>query len=899
MNIILFVLLISVSFSQVWKKMESSHAIIEYPSEMESTATKLLSQTEAILPRLSKISNYSLDHFKAKKVDIYLTNAPDITNGFAIGNVVTIYARSSHFLPRWSSNVDWYQRVLAHELVHHIMFRKVVRTPSIFGLGVNHVLGRPPRWFSEGFAQYLAEEWDYFRGDYRLQRSILNGSLSYGRMMADMSLTYPAGHAFIRYLADQFGDEKLNELMEYGQPSWVYDFNKAFYETYKSSPSELFQTFRKSLVIFYGNKLHDIPTRNDSINLFSHGFHTSQIIPLNTKDSTYVVSSQLSPNDRYITSYVYSTKRNPKKTLYVSEKVSTPISISENDQFIAYGKLSSYSERNEDFIRFNWYVYDINLEREIQLKKSVRSRYSAIYQNKYLLLSVVNHDHSKVIKIDIITGEEETLLEVNEAIGKITTKNNNIYLEYQNKAGKRGIYYLKDNSLKAIVNSEFDDRNPLIINDSLMFFNRIEDERFTVFRYENGIAKRVIYDQKDYVIEKFNATTNSILFSLTSDFGKKQYISVSVDSLQNEVKRPVFENGKYGSWRLKQTEVESILSIPDTIIESTVTEQPYPQFGLQNFATGLSPIYKEQWGLGLTTTWAEPLKRQYVSLNGLLFKDWDESIMVLKHHLKTNGIMLNSLYYHAPSVFKYHDHQEDLSYSIFEMNISKNLRLFNNNWMSLKPYVGLNYISYNLPTSETRYTASLTGFSFSYEKPSRYLSQKKVVFDVNYLKPISGDEELSILRVKNTVASTLFLRNLNVMNHFSFIQNTGKEPINSFVGVDKYYDFNLRREVGFTESIRGFDGNIASNIVRWNSLNIQMLLLKQSNLKALFLPINNIAVTYFYDYASLDRDVISSNGVELSFGEAFYRVSLGTAHSKLNSVTFSKAKYYLRYTFNL
>jgi len=68
----------------------------------------------------------------------------------------------------------------------------------------------------------------------------------------------------------------------------------------------------------------------------------------------------------------------------------------------------------------------------------------------------------------------------------------------------------------------------------------------------------------------------------------------------------------------------------------------------------------------------------------------------------------------------------------------------------------------------------------------------------------------------------------------------------------------------------------------WASVSADWMLAQRTNMKLLFLPVNNLAVSAFYDFARIRQNKnnevdVSGYGAEVGFGEQFYRLSAGYA----------------------
>ena len=895
----LFIFILNL-FSQEWHLMEGKYSTLEYPSKLQSVADSLFSKTESILPKLSLLMNYPTSSLEETKVRVYLTDAPDVSNGFAVGNTVVIYATSSHFLPNWTGTATWYNRVLTHELVHHMMFRKIYRTPKVLGLGTAFALGFTPRWFSEGLAQYYAEEWDYYRGDYRLKAAVLEGTLSLSRINSDLSLAYPAGHAFIRFLATRYGDQSLIQLMEHEPKRWAYNFDRAFKEVYKHSLYQIFQEFQRELVMYYGHKYAQTPQRKDSLNLFSVGYRTYQMTPLNS-DSLYLISSRLSAQDLHSSAYIIDKKKQGKVPQFITNEHGTGLFPSESGRSIAYGKPAVYYERNERFFRFDWFIYNTTTKEETEVYKDLRTRYASFLNEQTLVLTEVHPDYSELSSIDLSSKEKTVLFHTKNVLGKVATFNGQIFVEMQDQHGFRNIFKLIQKTLHPMTTGKKDSRNPVVINDSTLFFNRLENETFSVFskNLNTGKERRVIYDQEDYILHSSNK--QMLIFKRFGLNLSSHFFALSADSLTAEQALPELKETVYGSWRKKRTEKVNLLHISDSISTPLSKETvSFPQKGMANFATGILPIYSKQDGFGFIggTVWAEPLSRQVLSLFAYVKpNNWKASVISFLHHLKFSNTQLNTTYTHAPVVFN-HFELPDMYYDQVSFQFSKPMQIGRRSRSLFIPSVSYRYLHTQSEGISYSIHGARTALTYTYTLPTRLPELPKHQFLIHgeWFKSFHSDYPYSVASLKLRYGKRLLLPNLSIVNNARYIRKFRALYPYEFIGVDRFYRFKTPRDLGYSISIRGFSQNRMANQVLANTTELNYLVTNNTPLKALFLPMRNVMATFFYDYVDLG-ETIQSVGAEVSFGEKTHRFYLGYATAYADKQT--EKTLYLRFGIHL
>ncbi len=343
----LILILTNSLFAGDWKKMYGKYVTLEFNPGYELLADSMVNIADRAIPRLCALHGVTLSEFDDQKTRIILTDAPDVSNGFAIENAIVIYARSSMYLDFWSGPHTWYKQVLEHELAHHVTFRAIKRTANLLGLLSSL---STPRWFMEGIAQYLTETWAPFRGDIYMKDAVLNGRFTYNALfnLEKGRLLYASGHAFVRYLANQHGDSSLVKLMAFEKSDIFYDFDDAFKNVYGKNPKELFPYFARHMIIYYGDKAADYPVLDFSERLPVFGFRDLQIIPLSDSDSTYLVSTILKPNHLYKTAFTIQIKNGHSTILEnVSNNFTTKLFVSPDNKFLAFGRFNINPKYNQ------------------------------------------------------------------------------------------------------------------------------------------------------------------------------------------------------------------------------------------------------------------------------------------------------------------------------------------------------------------------------------------------------------------------------------------------------------------------------------------------------------------------------------------------------------------------
>ncbi len=885
--------------AQNWQQIEGVYARVAYLPHLGKTADSLLAIADRVLPRLAALQGVPIGDFKKEKAHIILTDAPDVTNGFAISNTVVIYARSSSYLNFWSGPHRWYKMVLEHELAHHVTFRAIWRRANYLGLVASAGV---PRWFMEGIAQYLAETWTAFRGDVFLKRAVLNGRFTYTSLndLSNGRLLYAAGHAYVRYLATEYGDSSLIRLMHYDSTAVFYDFDEAFKTVYKKSPQDLFPWFIRHMIIHYGNEAADYPRLKFTSTLPDFGYRDNQIMPIRNADSTWLVSTVAQKNHLYRTAAIYQIKNGETNRLQIiSDDYDTRLFISSDAQRIAFGRYALGVTADQQQIRYDWFVYDRMTDKTRCVVKNIRAVNAAFDNRNRLLLAVVQADSSYIYRFkDQNPGT--IIFRSGLPIGQLAVdKKGSVLFEMQRINTHRDLFMLTNKGVRALTNDSLDFRNFVFLNDTLLAFNGMQNRNPAIWLYNRhtGAQQMIIDGSFSLQLEGYDPAHNSLLLAYLDPGNNPQFVTMALDSISA---RPLIPhkrdiNPRFSDWIRKQAQADSI---PGQL--SGQRQKPssspvlFPQGNLINALTLALP-YKESntgWGLLLTSAWIEPMQRQLLAVNALVYPDdWENSFVSFAHTLRFANLQLQSFYYHGPTIFSsFKNGYLAQIHDVAAMQLGIN-RYVNGNRRS--PYTVFGGYSYsNIYDPDTRSSYHYQGPSLSadigWQKPSRYASvfPKQALFlQMAYFKSISRPYDFSVFQLHGQAAGNLYFEELGLTLKAAYIQSNGAVPPSGLTGLDRYYNFDIPRDYRYTQTVRGIDRDVLGNRLVWASGNIAYYLAQDSGLTLLFLPLTDVALSVFSDAArvwdgSRTRDALGVGG-ELSFGYPGLRFAAGYARAVL------------------
>lgn len=227
-----------------WKTIETDHFFVHFHNGAERSGRVVAKIAEEIYEPITSLYGHKPD----QKVSFIIKDVDDYSNGAAYfyDNKIEIWAPSMDFDFRGTHN--WLRNVVTHEFTHIVQIQTTMkfgrrlpafylqwlgyeseRRPDVLYGYPNVIASYPvsgfvvPTWFAEGVAQYNRPQlrydfWDSHR-DMILRSYVLKDSMLtwnqmgvFGKTSLGNESSYNAGFAFVHYIAQKYGIEKLNEI---------------------------------------------------------------------------------------------------------------------------------------------------------------------------------------------------------------------------------------------------------------------------------------------------------------------------------------------------------------------------------------------------------------------------------------------------------------------------------------------------------------------------------------------------------------------------------------------------------------------------------------------------------------------------------------------------------------
>ena len=387
----------------IWKTIETDHFRVHYHQGAERTANIVAKIAEEVHPHITGLYQYTPD----TKVDFIIKDVQDYANGAAyfFDNKVEIWAENLDYVLRGTHN--WLRDVVTHEYTHIISLQKALkfsrRVPAgwlqIFAYESERredvVRGFPnvlvsypisgitiPVWFAEGVAQFQTPSARYdYRDSHRemlLRDRVIHGKLldfsemgHFGKNSIGNESSYNQGFAFVRYLAENYGDSVVAKLAGAASAPFALTFDQAIKKVTGKSAETLHKEWHRSLQEMYTKRLMTIQANLQTGQPFVDegiGNMHPQVSPdgekiayLATGDADYLSQNKL----------VIQNLQSGDKTV-VAERVTGSVSWSPDGKYLAFSKIVPTA----DFHLYNdLFIYNLATQESIRLTRSMRARH--------------------------------------------------------------------------------------------------------------------------------------------------------------------------------------------------------------------------------------------------------------------------------------------------------------------------------------------------------------------------------------------------------------------------------------------------------------------------------------------------------------------------------------------
>ena len=270
-----------------WQVVETPHFKIYYDRELEEIARRAAEVAEAAFGPITSLYR----HVPPEKVRIILRDTDDFANGVALyyQNTIEIWTTNLALEFELRGTSDWLRNVITHEYTHVVSLQVAQKAPARIPGFYFHYLGYQqeenrkdilqgfpdvitsyavpsvvcPPWFAEGVAQYQAsgakfDRWDSHRDMILRMATLHDKLLSYDEMGVfeknglGNEKVYDHGYSLTRYIAREFGEDKIEKITRGMSLWWRFNFSSAIQRALGISGVELHDRWKADLKAKYG-----------------------------------------------------------------------------------------------------------------------------------------------------------------------------------------------------------------------------------------------------------------------------------------------------------------------------------------------------------------------------------------------------------------------------------------------------------------------------------------------------------------------------------------------------------------------------------------------------------------------------------------------------------------------
>jgi len=582
-----------------WHTIETKHFLVHYHDGAERTGQVVAKIAEEIFEPVTSFYN----HVPDEKVSFVIKDHDDISNGAAyfFENRIEIYAPSMDFELRGTHN--WLRNVVTHEFTHVVQIQTSMKlgrkVPSIYFQWLNYeherrpdvLYGYPnvivsypvsgfavPAWFAEGVAQYNRKElrydfWDTHR-DMILRSYALDGNMLsweqmgvFGKTSLGNESSYNAGFAFVSYIAQTYGEEKLAEISRNLSSFGVVTIDKAIAMAIGKSGDAVYDEWRDALRKDYAARVQPIkghvrkgepltvdstdeivnPRQIEDIETMMRprtspfggwtpedcqlnatvGF--ANLYPVFSPDGKKVAYVSAKGGDYFSLSSLYVYDFEKHKEVLIQAAVRTAPSWSPDGSKLYYAKLT---RRNPNWsLQYDVYVYDRLAGEETRLTHGARAITPAIAPDTSRIVFVVNADGTSNLATSALDGSGLKIITPfhdGEQVynPKWSPSGDRIVFDYSMKDGRDIAWIRPDGTdLQFLVSGPDDERCPSFTPDgSKILFSSDRTGIFNIYALD--LTSRAVTQITSVLGGAFYPTMNrdgELLYSLYTSDGYKIY----------------------------------------------------------------------------------------------------------------------------------------------------------------------------------------------------------------------------------------------------------------------------------------------------------------------------------------------------------------------------------------
>lgn len=456
-----------------WKYIQSQHFDIYFAQGGEYIAQFTAVAAESSLVSLENNIGYGIKNRIPILVynshnEFQQTNAIDVYLSEGIGGVTELF--KNRIVVPFEGDYEKFRHVIHHELLHAYM-NDLYYGGSLQNIISQNIALQFPGWFSEGMAEYQS-----IGGMDKANDMFMRDAVIYDYMppldYVDGYLAYRGGQSFFSWLAEEYGKEKIGDLMI--QIKALGDVEEGFIDVYNKELEELSEKWHKYLKQTYWPDINSRQELND---------FAVRLTDSRKGDGFYNTAPSISPKG--------------DKVVFISNR--------------------------DDY--FSVYIADIKSGKVI--KKLIGGNQTADFEELHLLtpglcwspngkkvaISVKSGDKDAIYIIDAEDGDEQELPVEFDGIFSVDWNPVNNSLVFRGDNSKQSdiwIYNLKTKGLQQVTNDLFTDIDPKWSRDGKLIYFSSDRGSYTDLNNIPVDFDMIDYDYKDKDLYVYNVDNNTL-----------------------------------------------------------------------------------------------------------------------------------------------------------------------------------------------------------------------------------------------------------------------------------------------------------------------------------------------------------------------------------------------------
>lgn len=505
-----------------WKFMQTKHFDVYFAQGGESIARFTAAAAESSLVSLETNIGYRIKNripiivFNSHN-EFQQNNAVDEYLPEGVGGVTELF--KNRVLVPFEGDYEKFRHVIHHELLHAYM-NDMYYGGSLQNIISQNIRLQIPTWFNEGMAEYQSLNGNDKENDMFIRDAVIYDYLPPVEYL-DGYLAYRGGQSFFSWLAEEYGQDKIGDLMQ--QIKALGDVDEGFEDVYKFSLEDLSEKWLKYLKQTYWP---DYAARQEVTDF------AKRITNVKKGDGYYNTAPAISPNGKHI---VYISNRDDYFDVFLAEVKSGRI----------IKKLIS-GNSTPDFEELHLLTPGLCWSPD----------------GKKVAISVKSGSKDAVYIVDI-EDEDETELPIHfDGIFSVNWNPNNNSLVFRGDNAKQSdiwIYNLRAKKLERVTNDLFSDLDPTWSRDGNKIFFTSDRGDYTDLNSIPVNLKMSEYDYNEKDLYEYDVNSK-----LLTKFGGEKNTHESSVLMSPDGKKVLFLSDKNGIHNIWMRNLETKTEKPIT-----------------------------------------------------------------------------------------------------------------------------------------------------------------------------------------------------------------------------------------------------------------------------------------------------------------------------------------------